>query len=74
MAGWWEFNNLIDLPDSPTCCTRRAGASGEHWAELVLLPGGEIWEPMGTARTREEVAVGRRASLEECNLMQLKRE
>lgn len=29
MAGWWGFNNHIDLPDSPTCCTR-----GEHQAAL----------------------------------------
>lgn len=47
MAGWWEFNNLIDLTDSPTCCTRRAGASGEHWAELVLLPGERFGSPWG---------------------------
>lgn len=41
-AGWWGFNNLIDLPDSLTRCTRRARARGEHWAEPSPSPGGDL--------------------------------
>lgn len=44
-AGWWGFNDLIDLPDGPTRCARRAGARGEQRAEPSPSPGGDLGAP-----------------------------
>lgn len=67
-----------DLMTLLICQTARhaAPAVPEPAGSSGLSPAprrGEIWEPTGTGRSREEVAVGGRASLEERSLMRLKK-